>query len=158
MQTVFGTLRAQPPESGITEAQRARNWGSFWGDYTAPSQSPAMFQPFLLPAPGKSHEGLWEPKMHVERWGGANIERFSPACWGCCRNREGTHVWYTWQAPAATPRHRQNLMSHKPANSAYLVSDPMSFCEILFYKQKNISNQMATFTHFKVSLDFPPWH
>lgn len=39
-------------------------------------------------------------------------------------------------------------------NPVHLVSDTVSFCEILFYKQMKVSNQMATFTHFKVSFDF----
>jgi len=35
------------------------------------------------------------------------------------------------------------------------VSDTVSLCEILFYKQWNVSNQMATLTHFKASFSFP---
>lgn len=125
---------------------------------TALSQSPVMFQPFLLPAPGKSHEGLWDNKYALERRGGVNkLQRSSPACWGCCSNWERAHTCDIHGKLPLRPHGtlRVNLMACKPMNSAYLVSDVVSFCEILFYKQKNVSNQMATFTHFKVPFDFP---
>ncbi|KAK4831708.1 hypothetical protein QYF61_018760 [Mycteria americana] len=114
-----------------------------------PNDVPALSEASSMTARGT-------PNVSVERCRGVHkLERPSPACWGCCSNRGRAHTRDIHGKLLLRPHDtlRLNLMSCKPMNSAYLVSDTVSFCEILFYKQRNISNQMALFTRFKVSFD-----
>lgn len=158
---VFETLKAQQLNQILHHKGMASKEFRFFlmsaSPNTALRRSPVMFQPFLLSAPDTSYECLQDTKHIVERCRGVNeCKRSPPACWGCCSNWEQAQMrdihgkLLLWLHNTL----RLNLRSCKPMNSAYLVSDTVS-CEILFYKQRNISNRMATFTHFKVSSDFP---
>lgn len=88
-------------------------------------------------------------KCAVERCRGViKLDRSSLACWVCCSNCKRAHTYdihgqlLLWSHDTL----KLILMSCKPMISVYLAFDTVSFCQILFYKQKNVSNQMYMYT------------